>query len=88
MKRLHVYAGAIAVIGLSFGVDSTLSLAAGKSSLPLWLMAVGGDGMVLAAVYEVMTTDPADFRISTYRLGGMLFGTILVLAPFIIGFVA
>jgi hypothetical protein len=67
MQRLYLYDGSMAIVGVVLGFDAALDLAAGQSSIPLWLMAVGGGGMVVSALYEAITTDPDDFSIKLTR---------------------
>jgi NAD kinase len=88
MQRLYLYNGSMAIIGLVIGPVATFDLVAGQSSISLWLMAVGGDGMVVAAVYETITTDPDDFSINTYALLGFLFAALLCLASAILQLVS
>ncbi|RJX44849.1 hypothetical protein DM826_01725 [Halonotius aquaticus] len=84
MERLYIYTGAFAVIGLSVGGPATRSLAAGDHSIPILLMAIGGAGMTVTAVYEALETDPEEFiasAISIFALVGAacltLLGTVL-----------
>ena len=84
MKRLYVYDGALLVIGVSFGLPAILSLGAGQSSIPLWLMAVGGGGMVVTALYEAVTTDPDSYSANTYALFGLVFAAVLSLVSTVI----
>jgi hypothetical protein len=85
---LYLYSGTVVVIGVSIGFDAALDLVAGQSSIPLWLMAVGGGGMVVEAVYKTVTTDPDDFSINTYALFGLLFAALLSLASVILQLVS
>ena len=84
MQRFYVYYGSFTVIGVSIGLKATLALRAGQSSIPLWLMAVGGGGMVVTAVYEVVTTDPDSYSINTYVLFGLIFAALISLASTVI----
>jgi len=79
MKRLYVYNGAFAVIGLSIGFQATLSVFSGEYSLPILLMLSGGSGMVLIAIYESLQTDPDEFRISAAALFGVIGAACLTL---------
>ncbi|AGB31722.1 hypothetical protein C488_14692 [Natrinema pellirubrum DSM 15624] len=64
MERLYAYNGALAVLGISLGLNALPSLAAGERSIPLLLIAVGSSGMTIGAVYESLSTDPVEFEIS------------------------
>lgn len=84
MERLHVYSGALAVIGLSIGLPAVRSLAAGEHGIPTLLVVVGGGWTVVGAVYESLRTDPDEFRIPAAVLlvlvgaaGLSLLGTLL-----------
>jgi hypothetical protein len=68
VKRLYIYAGAYIVIGGSMGGPAMRSLITGEWSLPVLLLTIGGCGMVLGAVYELLRTDPDEFSISASRL--------------------
>jgi len=68
MKRLYLYQGALAVLGLSFLLNAGTSFAAGDwSTVPL-LFAVSGSGLLLGSGYESFRTDPAEFTISAGTL--------------------
>lgn len=88
MQRLYVYNGALAVIGVSLGLEATLALIAGQSRITLWLMALGGSGMVVAAVYEAVTTDPDGYSVNTYALFGIVFAALLGLTSIVFQFVS
>jgi CBS-domain-containing membrane protein len=68
MERLYICTGAFAVIGASLGGPATRSLIAGDRSIPILLMAIGGVGMIVTAVYESLRTDPEEFTISAITL--------------------
>lgn len=86
MERLHLYNGALAIIGVSFGLHSLPPLIAGEQSIPLLLMAVGSTGMIIAAVYESISTDPAEFEISAGALFALAAAACLSLTGTILEF--
>lgn len=65
MERLYVYNGALTVIGVSFGLNAMPSLIAGERTIPLLLMAIGSVVIILSAIYGSLSTDPAEFEVST-----------------------
>lgn len=79
MHRLYIYHGSLSIIGAVFGVNALLSVAARGSSLPVILMALGGSGMVITSIYEVLTTEPADFTIKAYAIFAVVLGALLAL---------
>ena len=80
MERLYVYNGALAIVGISLGFNAVPSLLAGERSVSLLLIAVGSCGMIVAAVYQSLTTDPAEFTISTGALLTLIGAACLSLA--------
>jgi hypothetical protein len=68
MERLYIYTGSFVVIGVSVGGPATRSLAAGDYSIPILLVAIGGAGMVVNAVYEALITDPKEFTVSAVSI--------------------
>lgn len=65
MQRLYIYSGALAVIGASLGGPAVYSLVAGDWGISIFLVAIGGCGMVLGAAYQPLRTDPDEFTMST-----------------------
>ncbi|WP_135829313.1 hypothetical protein [Halorussus halobius] len=80
MERLYTYNAALAVIGVSMGLQAIPSLVAGERSIPLLLLAVGASGLVVAAVYDSLSTDPAEFEVSGGVLLVLVAGACLSLA--------
>ena len=86
MKRLYAYQGALAVIGVSLGLNALPSLVAGERSIPLLLIAVGSSGMIIGAIYESLSTDPSEFEISAGALLVMLAAACLSLVGTLLEF--
>lgn len=68
MQRLYIRNGALAVVGASLGAPAVRSVIAGDWSIPILLMTIGGCGLVLGAVYQLLRVDPDDFTVSTSML--------------------
>jgi len=86
VERLYAYNGALAVIGISLGLNAVPSLVAGEQSLPLLLLGIGSIGMVLGAVYESLSTDPAEFEVSAGALLALIVAACLSLTGTILEF--
>lgn len=63
MDRLYVYHGAWTVFGVAIGADGLISVATEGVDWPAALVLLGGGSMVVTSVYEMLTTDPAEFSI-------------------------
>lgn len=68
VQRLYIYDAALAVIGATMGLPAVRSVIAGEWSAPVLLMTIGGCGLVLAAGFHSLRTDPSEFNISTHML--------------------
>ncbi len=62
MNRALLYHVSMGIIGLSFAIRSVPDLLVGKSSIPLWLLAIGGVGMIFGSIYEILTGGREDFE--------------------------
>ena len=62
MNRALLYYASMGLVGLSFAARSVPDLVAGDSSIPLWMSAIGGVGMILGSIYEVTTGNSEDFE--------------------------
>ena len=65
MRRLYIHSATLAVIGGSLGGPAVRSLIAGEWDISILLMTIGGWGLVFAAGYQSLRTDPDKFNIST-----------------------
>ncbi|EFW90256.1 hypothetical protein ZOD2009_19403 [Haladaptatus paucihalophilus DX253] len=55
MNRALLHYVSLGIIGLSFATLSIPGLAAGDSSISLWLFAISGVGLILGSLYDVLT---------------------------------
>ncbi|MGA9401362.1 hypothetical protein [Haladaptatus sp.] len=62
MNRALLHYASLGLVGLSFAALSIPDLAAGDSSISLWLLAISGVGMLFGSLYEVLTGGLADFE--------------------------
>ncbi|KDE58071.1 hypothetical protein EL22_07290 [Halostagnicola sp. A56] len=68
MERLSVYTATFAVIGIIFGFNALALSATGEWGLPTLLIAIGSVVMIAGAVYELVSTDPSAFTVSSTDL--------------------
>jgi Zn-dependent protease len=68
MEQLHIYNGTLAVIGLCMFIPAAQSVIAGKYSLPILLLTIGGGLMLTGAIHKSIRTDSEEFTLPAARL--------------------
>lgn len=78
MRRLYVYNGTTAVIGLCLLVSGVQSVVTGGHTIPALFVIASSGAMVSGAVYSSARTDPEAFSFPAARL--LLLATLACLA--------
>lgn len=79
MDRFYIYHVSLLIVGAALGVPALASVITGEQSFLQLLWAVGGCGMMIAAVYELYTKDPAEFMVGKYTVWTIVVGALLTL---------
>jgi len=76
MERFYIFHTCIAVIGATFAIRSCLAIIDGSMILPIILAGIAGAGMIIAAVHELLTGSPSDFKIGNIAFWAVVLGVI------------
>lgn len=79
MRLFYLYHGSIGVMGAVWGAGAILTILAQGVSLPLGLAGVGGIGLMIAVLHEVVTANPDEFSVGRITVGGVVLGAVLTL---------
>lgn len=79
MNRFYLYHGSFGIFGAVMVLNAILSATANGLGVGNILMVLGGSGVGLAAIYALLTMEPAEVTIDRYHLGLVVLGTLLII---------
>lgn len=78
MNRFFLYHISMLIIGATVAVPALISVITGGQSIPILLQAIGGCGMVGAALDGIVSKDPAEFTVDKYEVWAIILAALLV----------